>query len=195
MAVEADLAEPAIPGMLFDTAEKQLGPVDILVNNATGWLADTFAPAGADRHGRSLQPVTAASWRQQFTVDAMGAALMIREFARRHIARGADWGRIIGLTSGGDLGFPEEVSYGAAKAAQTNYTMSAALELAPYGITANMIYPPVTDTGWVTDAVRQEVAARPELIHVASPAEVAEVIAYLASDAAALITANVITLR
>src|ERR1700720_3545787 len=49
---------------------------------------------------------------------------------------------------------------GAAKAAQENYTMSAALELAPFGITANMVYPPVTDTGWVTDAVREEVAAR-----------------------------------
>ena len=58
-----------------------------------------------------------------------------------------------------------------------------------------MVHPPVTDTGWVTDAVRQEVAARPEPIHIASPGEVAEVIAYLASDAAALITANVITLR
>jgi NAD(P)-dependent dehydrogenase (short-subunit alcohol dehydrogenase family) len=54
----------------------------------------------------------------QFAVDAMGAALMISEFARRHIARQATWGRIIGLTSGGDLGFPEEVSYGAAQAAQ-----------------------------------------------------------------------------
>jgi len=76
-----------------------------------------------------------------------------------------------------------------------NYTMSAALELARYGVTANMVHPPVTDTGWVTDAVRDAVAASPELIHVASPAEVAAVIAYLASDAAALITANVITLR
>jgi 3-oxoacyl-[acyl-carrier protein] reductase len=87
------------------------------------------------------------------------------------------------------------VSYGAAKAAQENYTMSAAVELAPLGITANMIHPPVTDTGWVTDAVRDAIAADPALIHVASPAEVAEVIAYLASDAAALITGNVITLR
>ena len=156
--MEADLSDPATPAMLFDTAEEQLGPVDILVNNATGWLADTFAPSGTDRLGRSFQPVTAATWTQQFTVDSMGAALMISEFARRHIARAADWGRIIGLTSGGDLGFPEEVSYGAAKAAQTNYTMSAALELAPFGITANMIYPPVTDTGWVTDAVRKAVA-------------------------------------
>jgi 3-oxoacyl-[acyl-carrier protein] reductase len=58
-----------------------------------------------------------------------------------------------------------------------------------------MVHPPVTDTGWVTDAVREHVAASPELIHIASPSKVAEVIAYLASDAAALITANVITLR
>lgn len=123
----------------------------------------------------------------------MAGALLISKFARRHIARGADWGRIIGLTSGGDLGFPEEVSYGAAKAAQVKYTMSAAVELAPYGITANMVH--VTDTGWVTGKVREAVAASPALIRVAEPAEVAEIIACLASDAAALITANVITLR
>ena len=195
VAVEADLSDPATPVALFDLAERQLGPVDILVNNATGWLADTFTALAADRLGRTLQQVSAATWEQQFKVDAMGAALLIGEFARRHIARGGTWGRIIGLTSGDVLGFPEEVSYGAAKAAQTNYTMSAAVELAPFGITANMIFPPVTDTGWVTDAVRAEVAARRELIHVATPAEVAAVIAYLASDEAALITGNVLTLR
>ena len=198
VAVEADLSDPATPAVLFDTAEEHFGPVDILVNNATGWLADTFAPGQPgqpDRFGRSPQPVTAATWTRQFTVDAMGAALMISEFARRHIARQATWGRIIGLTSGGDLGFPEEVSYGAAKAAQVNYTMSAALELARFGVTANMIYPPVTDTGWVTNAVREHVASSLTLIHIAAPDEVAEVIAYLASEEAALITANVITLR
>jgi 3-oxoacyl-[acyl-carrier protein] reductase len=194
-ASEADLSDPATPALLFDTAEEQFGPVDILVNNATGWLADTFEPTRTGRLGRSLRTVTAETWARQFTVDAMGAALMISEFARRHIARQATWGRIIGLTSGGELGFPEEVSYGAAKAAQENYTMSAALELAPFGITANMVHPPVTDTGWVTDAVREQVASNPSLIHVASPDQVAEVIAYLASDAAALITANVLTLR
>jgi 3-oxoacyl-[acyl-carrier protein] reductase len=194
-AVEADLSDPAAPARLFGAAEELLGPVDILVNNATGWVADTFTAAAADRAGRDLRPVTADTWRQQFGVDAMGAALMIAEFARRHIARGATWGRIIGLTSGGPLGFPEEVSYGAAKAAQVNYTMSAAFELAPYGVTANMVCPPVTDTGWVTDAVRGQVAASADLIHVAGPGDVASVIAWLASDAAALVTGNVITLR
>jgi len=195
LAVEANLSEPTTPAMLFDAAEERLGPVDILVNNATGWLADTFTPETSDRVGRAMRPVSAQSWQQQFAVDAMAAALLIAEFARRHIACGAGWGRIIGLTSGGDLGFPQEVSYGAAKAAQVNYTMSAAFELAGYGVTANMVYPPVTDTGWVTDSVRDLVAASSELIHIARPEEVAAVIAYLASDAAALITANVITLR
>jgi 3-oxoacyl-[acyl-carrier protein] reductase len=194
-AVEADLSDPAAAATLFGAAEERFGPVDVLVNNATGWVQDSFAAAGTDRLGRSLQPVTAATWHQQFSVDAMAAALMISEFARRHIGRGGTWGRIIGLTSGGDLGFPEEVSYGAAKAAQTNYTMSAAVELAPFGVTANVVHPPVTDTGWVTDAVREAVAAAPTLVHVANPEQVADVIAYLASDAAALITGNVITLR
>ncbi|HMG62249.1 MAG TPA: SDR family oxidoreductase [Streptosporangiaceae bacterium] len=195
VAVEADLSDPASAAMLFDAAERQLGPVDILVNNASGWIADTFGPEGTDGLGRRVRPVNASTWWQQFTIDAMAAGLLISEFARRHLARGGTWGRIVGLTSAAEIGFPEEVSYGAAKAAQVSYTMSAAIELAGYGVTANMVHPPVTDTGWITDAVRDLVARSPNMIHIASPAEVAEVIAYLASDAAALITANVVTLR
>ena len=112
-----------MPGALFDAAEEASGPGRHPGNNASGWLADTFAPAGTDRLGRSLQRVTADTWRQQFSADAMAAAL----------------------------------------------------ELARFGITANMVQPPVTDTGWVSDAVRDAVAASP-LFHVASPAEVAEVV-------------------
>jgi 3-oxoacyl-[acyl-carrier protein] reductase len=195
LAMEANLSDPATAAALFDAAEEQLGPVDILVNNASGWVADSFQPAHTDGFGRTVQAMNPGTWLQQFSVDAMAAGLLIAEFARRHIARRGTWGRIIGLTSGGDIGFPEEVSYGAAKAAQDSYTMSAAIELAGYGVTANMVHPPVTDTGWVNDAVRKLVADSPTMFHVATPAEVAEVIAYLASDAAALVTANVITLR
>lgn len=195
IAVEADLTDVAAPATIFDEAERAFGPVDILVNNATGWRQDTFKPATADRFGRPMQSVTAASFDAQFAIDARASALLIAEFARRHIERSAIWGRIIGLTSGGALGFPEEVSYGAAKAALENYTMSAAFELADHGITANIVYPPVTDTGWVTDEVREFVATSPDHFHVSPPEDVAEVIAYLASDAARLITANVIRLR
>jgi len=152
-AVEADLRDVGTPLILVDAAEAVFGPVSILVNNATGWQADTFKPTAVDRLGRVLQQLSAASATQLLEVDARGSALMIAEFARRHVARRATWGRIIGLTSGGHMGFPEEVSYGAAKAALVNYAMSAALELAEFGITSNVVHPPVTDTGWVTPSV------------------------------------------
>ena len=194
-AVEADLADPDSPSRLFDTAEAEMGPVDILVNNASGWLADTFTAATSDEFGRSLVRVSAETFERQFAVDARSAAALISEFAKRHIEREANWGRIIGLTSGGPGGFPGEVSYGAAKAALENYTMSAASELAHLGITANIVYPPVTDTGWVTDEVRRRVAEDAQTIRIAEPQEVARVIAYLASDEARLVTGNVLRLR
>jgi 3-oxoacyl-[acyl-carrier protein] reductase len=195
VAVAADLADAATPAMLFDTAEGEFSPVDILINNATSWIADTFTADPSDYLGRDLRRVDAATIDQQFAVDARASALLISEFARRHVAHGLTWGRIIGLTSGGPLGFPGEVSYGAAKAAQENFTMSAALELADRGVTANIVYPPVTDTGWVTDDVRRAVANNRLLMHIAQPDEVASVIAYLVSEEARLITANTIHLR
>lgn len=193
-ALEADLSDPASVPILFDAAEQQLGPVQILVNNASGWIGDTFgAQQTADRFGRSQNAVTARTIDQVLAVDAKAAALLIAEFARRHIARRGQWGRIVGLTSGEADGFPEEVSYGAAKAAQVSFTLSAASELARHGVTANVVHPPITDTGWIN--TQTAVAARSAGRRVATPKEVAEVIAYLASDEAALITGNVIRLR
>jgi 3-oxoacyl-[acyl-carrier protein] reductase len=195
LAAEADLLDPGTPARLFDAAEQAFGTVDILINNATGWVADTFAPQDADRLGRTLQMVGPSTYERNFGVDARGSALLIAEFARRNIAARRGWGRIVSMISGGGLGFPEEVSYGAAKAALAHYTMSAAVELAPYGITANAVHPPVTDTGWVTDPVREFVAGSREHMRVATPAEVAEVIAFLTGEAGALITGNTLMLR
>jgi 3-oxoacyl-[acyl-carrier protein] reductase len=188
-ALEADLADPAVPARLFDHAEATLGPVGILVANASGWVQDTFTPATADRFGRPLHPVSAGAFDRQFAVDARSTALLIAELARRHIERGAESGRIVTLTSGGPDGFPTEVSYGAAKAALENYTMSAAAELRPYGITANVVHPPVTDTGWITPQVR---AAAPR---VGEPEDVARVIAMLCSPDARHVTGNVLRMR
>lgn len=195
VAVEADSRDPETPRTLFAEAAQALGPVEILVNNASGWVADSFLPTPTDRFERTVSQVAADTAGRLLDVDAGAAALLIAEFARRHIARGATWGRIIGLMSGGEQGFPGEVSYGAAKAAQANHTMSAAWELAPFGITANMVYPPVTDTGWITPAVAESVKKSPHHVAVASPEQVADAITMLASDLCALITANTLYLR
>jgi 3-oxoacyl-[acyl-carrier protein] reductase len=191
--VEADLSDAESIPTLFEEAERQLGPVQILVNNASGWIGDSFVPEATDRFGRAKNPVTTRTLDQVFSVDARAAALLIAEFARRHVARRGQWGRVVGLTSGDGDGFPEEVSYGAAKAAQVNFTLSAATELARYGVTANVVHPPITDTGWISP--QTAATARSAGRRVATPKEVAEVIAYLASDSAALITGNVIRLR
>jgi 3-oxoacyl-[acyl-carrier protein] reductase len=196
VAVEADLADERTVPSLFDSAEREFGmAVDVLINNATSWVQDTFTTDTTDGYARPLQRVSASTIDQQFAVDARATALLIAEFAGRHAEAGLNWGRIVGLTSGGPLGFPSEVSYGAAKAALENYSMAAAFELADRGITSNVIHPPVTDTGWVTKEVEESVANSPTLIHIAQPEDVAAVIAYLVSDAAALITGNVIHLR
>ena len=196
IAIEADLLDAATPAMLFDRAEAELGPVDILVNNATGWTeGDSFLAGGLDPAGRTTTEVTAALFDRTFGVDARAGALMIAEFARRYLARGCGWGRIIGLTSGGSDGFSSEVTYGAAKQALENYTMSAAAELGRRGVTANIVYPPITDSGWVNDAVREFAATSSDHIHVANPSDVAAVIAWLCTDDARMVTGNVVRMR
>lgn len=193
--VEADLTDVETPGRLFDSAEATLGPVSVLVHNASGWQKDSFAPDVADAVGRTGHPVTAQTIDRQFHVDARAGALLMQEFITRHRARGADWGRIVTLTSGEGRAFPGEVSYGAAKGALISYTLSAASEMAADGVTANVVYPPVTDTGWITDAVRDFVAGDHDHHHVAEPEEVADVIAWLCADAGRVVTGNIIRLR
>jgi 3-oxoacyl-[acyl-carrier protein] reductase len=89
VAVEADLADTKSCERLFDAAEAAFGPVDILINNATGWVADTFLPTPGARFGHQQVRVSAETIDRQFAVDARGSALMIAEFTRRHAARDA----------------------------------------------------------------------------------------------------------
>jgi 3-oxoacyl-[acyl-carrier protein] reductase len=195
-AIEANLLDDGVPAMLFDRAETELGPVDILVNNATGWASgDSFRGGILDAAGRIASPVTAELFDRTFGVDARAGALLIAEFARRLIERGGTWGRIVGLTSGGPNGFPGEVTYGAAKVALENYTMAAATELGRLGVTANMLHPPITDSGWVNDDIREFAATSTEHFVVAEPDDPARVIAWLCSDDARMVTGNIIRMR
>lgn len=193
--LEADLTDPHAPASVFEATEADLGPVAVLVHNASGWHKDSFSPSIADATGRTSNPLDADSIDAQLQVDARAGALLMSEFITRHRARGASWGRIVTLTSGEGREFPGEVSYGAAKAALISYTLSAAAEMASDGVTANVVYPPVTDTGWITDEVRAFVAADHQHHHVAEPSEVGEVIAWLCTAAGRLVTGNILRLR
>lgn len=195
IAVEADLIDPRSPAHVFGEAEAALGPVSVLVNNASAWCKDSFAADRTDALSRPTEPVSADTADPQLLVDARASALMITQLAASVRRHGLGWGRIVGLTSGGPMGFPSEVSYGAGKAAMDSYTMSASIELAADGITANVVYPPVTDTGWVTDEVRAFVVRSTDHVHVSQPEEVAAVIGWLCTDAARLVTGNTIRLR
>ena len=195
LTIEADLTDPATPARLFDRAERGLGPVQVLVHNASGWRPDSFSGAGSDRIGRARHPVTVDTIDAQLSVDARAGALLMNELITRHRARAASWGRIVTLTSGDRGAFPGEASYGAAKAALVSYTLTAAAEMAADGVTANVVHPPVTDTGWINDEVRAFVAADHAHHHIAEPSEVAGVIAWLCTEAGRTVTGNVIRLR
>lgn len=188
VAVEADLTDPATIPAMFDTAEADLGPVSILVHNASGGTKDSYARDAPDT-------VRLDSADRPLFVDARAGALLMAEFIERHRRRGSTWGRIVTMTSGTGGGYPGMVSYGAAKAALISYTLSAASEMAADGVCANVVYPPVTDTGWVTDDVRRFVEADHEHHHIATPDEVAETVAWLCSGSNHLLTGNVIRLR
>src|SRR5205823_1779616 len=138
-AFEADLSDAAAIPAIFDRAEATLGPVQVLVNNAAYWEGDTYLPssvalgnAPAELWTERPDRITAASYERIFTVNTRAPALMIAEFAHRHIERGAQWGRIINISTDGAQCFPSEVTYGASKFALESYTRSAASELGKF---------------------------------------------------------------
>jgi 3-oxoacyl-[acyl-carrier protein] reductase len=196
-AGEGDLAEAGRLPALFDAAEAALGPVQILINNAAHWEADTLLPEPQDAAGaaawppRSL-PVTAASLDRHFAVNSRAAGLLMAEFARRHTSRGARWGRIINVSTDGADCFPGEAAYGASKAALEALSRTAAVELGRHGITVNVISPGPIQTDWITPELEAVIARGTPLGRVGQPEDIADVAVFLASDQARWITGQVI---
>jgi 3-oxoacyl-[acyl-carrier protein] reductase len=194
---ESDLVNPNNIPTLFEQVEAALGPVQVLVNNAAvgGAPEDTFAPLDSgsrDWLGRELEPVTAESHDRHFAVNSRATALMMTEFARRHVARGADWGRIINISTDGAASFPQEVSYGASKYALESYSRSAAMELGRYGITVNIVSPGPIQTGWLRPEDETDIARSIPLGRIGLPEDVADVVVLLASHQARWLTGQLL---
>jgi 3-oxoacyl-[acyl-carrier protein] reductase len=194
-AWEADLADPATVPQLFDRAEAAFGPVEVLVNNAAHWESDTFIPQpGAHSGGlpeasthRAPLPLTPESHDRHFAVNSRAVALMMAEFARRHVERGANWGRIINISTDGASGFSGEISYGASKHALESYSRAAASELKRYGITVNIASLGPIQTGYITPEMEAQLDG-----YVGQPEDVADVIVFLASNQARWVTGQLI---
>lgn len=181
LAMEVDLSDPAAPAQLFDDVQRHLGEVSILVNNAAVSYHDN---AGT---------ITANSIDQHYAVNVRGTALLTAEFARRCSGEG---GRVINMTSGQSVGpMPEELSYATTKGAIEALTVSSAPTLARKGITINAVDPGGTDTGWMSDDLKQAITAEMAFGRVGQPEDAARLVLFLASDAGKWIIGQIIHSR
>lgn len=172
--------------------------MDVLVNNAGYDSPDTFVPQSRlGQTGKTvwdfpLAAVTADSHDKHFAVNSRAVAIMMTEYAKRTASRASNWGRIINVSTDGASGFATEVSYGASKHALESYSCAAAKELGKYGITVNVVSLGAIQTGWIASDLEKEVALQTPLCRIGKPADVADVIVFLASEQARWLTGQII---
>jgi 3-oxoacyl-[acyl-carrier protein] reductase len=178
-AMELDLSLSESPERLLDAVAERLGPPSILVNNAAHSARDGY------------ETLDAATLDAHYEVNLRATALLSAIFAR--CFDGMTGGRIVNLTSGQSLGpMPGELAYAATKGAIEAFTRTLAAEVGHKGITVNAINPGPTDTGWMTEELREELSAKFSAGRVGEPEDAARLVTFLVSDEAAWITGQVI---
>ncbi|MDX1612842.1 MAG: SDR family oxidoreductase [Candidatus Promineifilaceae bacterium] len=191
-AWEADLGDRANIARLFDRCEAMVGPVDVLINNHTYDVLETFDPARETEDGFGVRLLSATQIDAHFAVNTRAYALLMREYVQRYLARGATWGRIVNLSTDAAHAHEANVSYAASKHAIESYSRSAALELGRYGITVNVVAPGPIQTGYINPALEEEIAQGTPLGSVGEPEHVADVIVFLASEQARWMTGQLL---
>ncbi|HEU5348523.1 MAG TPA: 3-oxoacyl-ACP reductase FabG [Ktedonobacterales bacterium] len=188
LAIGCNVAESAQVQRMVDSAVERFGRLDILVNNA-GITRDNL-----------LFKMSEDEWDAVIGVHLRGAFLCARAAQKAMVEQ--KHGRIISLSSVSALGNRGQVNYSAAKAGIQGLTRTLAVELGPFGITANAVAPGFIDTD-MTRATAQRLGLTPEQAHAAAaariplrrvgqPSEVASVIAFLASDDASYVSGQII---
>ncbi|TCN37916.1 NAD(P)-dependent dehydrogenase (short-subunit alcohol dehydrogenase family) [Kribbella orskensis] len=182
---QADLADPGAILEMVDGAASVLGSIDVLVNNAGVY------------HPHPIRKTSYDEWQQAWAgtlgVNLVGAA-NVTWCAVRHMGRG---GRIVNVSSRGAFrGEPNQPAYGASKAGLVSFSQSLARALGPEGIAVTTIAPGWTTTDMAAEALSGEGYDRRRLEspleRVASPAEVAAAVVYLASPEAEFATGTVL---
>jgi NAD(P)-dependent dehydrogenase (short-subunit alcohol dehydrogenase family) len=178
LALAMDVADEAAVDAGFAAVEQALGPVQILVLNAGIFVLE------------DLEATTLASWRRTLDVNLTGAFLC----ARRALPgmREAGWGRVvaIGSSAGKTGGSKSMAAYAASKAGVMALAKSISGEYAGAGITSNALAPALIDTPMLSGI--SDLASRIPVGRVGTPQDVADVVAFLASDHAGYITGEVV---
>jgi 3-oxoacyl-[acyl-carrier protein] reductase len=182
LPVLADVSSPSEVDKLVAEATSAYGRIDILVNNA-GIARDQL-----------LLRMTEEEWDQVLTVDLKSVFLCTRAVLKHMVKE--RWGRIISIASiVGIVGNPGQANYAAAKAGIIGFTRTVAKEVASRGITVNAIAPGFIDTEMtkrLKEEWKEELKKRIPLGRLGSPRDVAEAVAFLASEEAGYITGQVL---
>jgi 3-oxoacyl-[acyl-carrier protein] reductase len=170
-AIQADMSILADVQQLFTETQEKFGRLDILVNNAG---TATFTP---------IADVTEAEFDGLFALNVKGAFFAMQEAARRL----ADGGRIVNISSSITIsGGPGTSVYAGTKGALEQFTMAAAKELGPRGITVNTVSPGGTETDLmyavVPKAAQEHMVQASPLGRLGKPDDIADVVAFLCGD-------------
>lgn len=180
LPIPVDLADPAAIDSSVAAAIRQLGGIDIVVNDAgVGYRA-------------AVLETSLEQWDETFAVNVRGPFLVCRAVLPTMLEQGQ--GSIVNVASvGGLIGIPGRAAYGASKAALISLTRSLTVDYAERGIRANCVAPGTTETPWVDRIVagapdpaelRRQMAQRQIVGRLGTEAEIVDAILFLASPRA-----------
>ena len=188
VAVGADVSDAGQVATAVGKVAAELGPPAVLINNA-GIIRDNL-----------LFKMSEDDWDMVLGVHLRGAFLMSRAVQKYMVDQ--RYGRIVNLSSSSALGNRGQVNYSAAKAGMQGFTKTLAIELGPFGVTANAVAPGFIATdmtaataarvGVAFEDFAKVAAERIPVRRVGQPADVANVISFLVSEGAGFVSGQVI---
>ena len=189
IAVPADISDPAAGPAMAEAVASQLGPVQVLVANAAAMAMSPFLEAEPDE------------WWHQIDVNLSGHFRVIQAVIPGMRAQGH--GRIVIISSGwGVIGHPNATAYAASKAGLIALTKGLGRELGPQGILTNAIAPSfidteqlrvdATDAGITLEEMRQRYREQIPVRQLASPADIAAAVAFLAGPGSGAVVGQVL---
>jgi 3-oxoacyl-[acyl-carrier protein] reductase len=186
IAVQADVSNEADVNRLFEETSKAFGPLDVLVNNA---VAQGYAP---------IEQISVAAFNQSFSVNVLGPILTIQAALKQFDGKG---GNIINISSGASkFPLPGASLYSSTKAALDAFTIALSKELGAKNVRINSILPGATETEGAAAAgvtpgsdYEKMFVEKTPLGRRGQPADIAKAAVFLASDDAAWITGEQIS--